>query len=62
MGGRGAGVVGVGGRGAGVVGVGGQAEGGSSLPLSHSSSAVFIADDRNVHKPQDRPRRPLAAV
>ena len=45
-----------------VVGAGGQAEGRPYLPLSHRQQAVLSTDDRDVHKPQDRSRRPLAAV
>ena len=43
-----------------MVGVGRQAEGRASCHWATDSSAVFPADNRNVHKPQDRPRRPLA--
>ena len=64
MRGRGRGMVGlVGGREvAGVVGSAGQDEGGLSLLLATDSGAVLSADDRDVHKPQDRLRRPLAAA
>ena len=50
--------------------VGGQGMGGGgggwasqrwALPVI-DRGAVFPADDRNVHKPPDRPRWPLAAV
>ena len=47
-------------------GVSGQTEGELSLPLGHrqgtDSGAVFPVGDRDVHKPQDRARQPLAVV
>ena len=48
--------------GGGVAGVGGKLKAGKHYHQSTDSSAVFPADDRNVHKPQDRSRRPLATV
>ena len=45
------------GKGQGAVGAGGQAEGGHSLQLGHRQQCCVPADNRNVHKPQDRSRR-----
>ena len=59
MGGEGKGW-GVGGGG---VGGGGQASRRqASLPSGPDSGAVFSVGDRDVHKPQDRSRQPLAAA
>ena len=33
-----------------------------SLPLGHRQSTVLSADNRGIHKPQDRLRWPLTAV